>query len=106
MLKNMDEMEKDISLVDIWGVLRFRDRAAAYLDGSVEIQDFTDLLMKDLGLRADRKRLAAERTGKRGVFGLRAWGKEWFYPYFGKDYRGLVEEYRTRWGLENKKVEA
>jgi dimethylaniline monooxygenase (N-oxide forming) len=105
MLKDVDEMEKDISLVDMWGVLRFRDRAAAYLDGSVEIQDFTDLLMKDLGLRADRKRLTAERTGKRGVFGLRAWGKEWFYSYFGKDYRGLVEEYRTKWGLEEQKVD-
>jgi hypothetical protein len=99
MMKNIDDMEKDISLVDMWGVLRFRDRAAAYLDGSVEIQDFTDLLVKDLGLRADRKRFAAERDRKRGLFGLKAWVREWFYPYFGKDYNSLVEEYRTKWGV-------
>ena len=105
MMKNIDEMEKDISLVDTWGVLRFRDRAAAYLDGSVEIQDFTDLLVKDLGLRADRKRFAAERDRKRGLFGLKAWVSEWFYPYFGKDYNGLVEEYRTKWELEKQKVD-
>jgi hypothetical protein len=99
-LQDLEDMEKDISLVDIWGVMKFRDRAAPYLDGSVEIQDFTDLLMKDLGLRSDRKRFATEREGKKGLFSLKAWAKEWFYPYFGKDYEGLVEEYRVRWGLE------
>ena len=106
MMKNIDEMEKDISLVDMWGVVKFRDRAAAYLDGSVEIQDFTDLLVRDLGLRSDRKRLGAEREGKRGLFGLKAWAREWFYPYFSKDYCGLVEEYRMTWGLETQKVDA
>jgi hypothetical protein len=49
--------------------------------------------MDDLGLRADRKRLAAEREGKKGVFGLRAWYNEWFKPYQGLDYKGLVAEY-------------
>jgi dimethylaniline monooxygenase (N-oxide forming) len=105
MLKNVDEMETDISLVDTWGVLRFRDRAASYLDGSVEIQNFTDLLVRDLGLRADRKRFKAEKTGKAGLFGLKAWFKEWFYPYFGKDYSGLVEEYRTICGVEKRNVD-
>ena len=101
MLEDLTAMEKNISLVDAWGVLRFRDKAAAYLDGSVEIQDFTDLLVKDLGLRSDRKRYVAERDGRRGLFGCRIWMREWFYPYFGKDYRGLVEEYRRRWSFEN-----
>jgi dimethylaniline monooxygenase (N-oxide forming) len=99
-LEDLNAMEKNISLVDAWGILKFRDRASPYLDGSVEIQNFTDLLVRDLGLRSDRKRFVAEREGKRGLFGLSAWTREWFYPYFGKDYRGLVEEYRTRWRLE------
>ncbi|KAG0651626.1 FAD-dependent monooxygenase DEP4 [Hyphodiscus hymeniophilus] len=99
-LRDINEMEESVSLVDGWGVLRFRDNAAPYLDGSAEIQGFTDLLVEDLGLRSDRKRFAAEQKGKKGLFGLRIWFKEWFYPYFGKDYRGLVEEYRTRWQLE------
>jgi len=90
-------MEEDISLLNTWSMLRFRDNRPKYLDGSVEIQDFTDLLMKDLGLRAGRKKWAAERHGKRGVFGLRAWVKEWFSPYRWVDYRGLVEEYKKLW---------
>jgi hypothetical protein len=45
-------------------------------------------------LRAERKKRAADRDGKRGVFGLRAWVKEWFSPYRGVDYRGFIEEYK------------
>jgi dimethylaniline monooxygenase (N-oxide forming) len=100
MLSDERAMNEDISLLEEWNVLRFRDKAAKYLDGSIEIQSFTDLLMKDMGLRSDRKKWAAERGGKRGIFGLRTWVKEWFTPYRGMDYRGMVEEYKTTWGLQ------
>ena len=99
MLSNLSAMEEDISLVNAWQYFRFRDRSAVYADGSVEIQDFTDLLMTDLGLRADRKRSAAEKDGKWGFFGLRGWAKEWFSPYRGLDYQGFVAEYKALCGI-------
>lgn len=98
-ISNVTVMEEDISLVNAWLYLRFRDRSAVYPDGSVEIQDFTDLLMKDLGLRADRKRLAVEKDGKWGWFGVKGWAKEWFSPYRGLDYQGFVAEYKELWGI-------
>jgi dimethylaniline monooxygenase (N-oxide forming) len=97
---SLQDMEDDISLMRGYGNVRTRDTAAKFLDGSELIQDFTDVLMKDLGLRPDRKRLASERRGWRGLFGFGSWIKEWFSPYQSADYRGVVEEYKQRWGIE------
>ncbi|TAQ85804.1 hypothetical protein B7494_g5871 [Chlorociboria aeruginascens] len=96
-LSNIAAMEKEISLFRAWDVLRFRDRASLYPDGSLEIQDYTDILMRDLGLRPDRKRLSAEKYGSRGLFGWRGWYREWFEPYRGLDYAGLIAEYLGTW---------
>jgi hypothetical protein len=108
-------MEEDVSLINAWGWVRYRDRRMEYLDGSVEIQDSMDLLVSDLGLKAMRKKEMQRRKGQ--VFGLRGWAKEWyvqgamvilyqllivfnrFWPYKGSDYNGLVAEYMKRWGL-------
>ena len=90
-LSSLTDMEKDISRLNAWQKLRFRDEGARYLDGSVEIQNFIDELMGDLGLRWDRKRVGKGR--------LRGWVKEWVEPYKSSDYRGVVEEYLGRWGL-------
>ena len=99
LLSDLHGMEENISLLESWCLLRFRDLSAVHLDGSEIIQDIIDLLMKDLGLRLDRKRLEAERKGIWGLFGWGAWVREWFSPYRGSDYRGLVEEYKRTWGL-------
>jgi dimethylaniline monooxygenase (N-oxide forming) len=93
MMSDLASMEEDVSMRNAWGQLKAPGYAEEYPEGSGEIQDFTDELMKDLGLRHDRKRLAAERAGKKGVFGVRAWYKEWFKPYQGLDYKGIVAEY-------------
>jgi hypothetical protein len=84
-------MEKDISLLQAYGNLRYRNPSAHFLDGSELIQDFTDILMRDLGLEPERKRKAAEKKW----WELRIVGlvKEWFSPYRGIDYLGLVDEY-------------
>lgn len=92
-MTDLQAMEDSISMLNAWGQLKFPGLADAYPEGSGEIQNFTDVLMEDLGLRADRKRLGAEKDGKRGLFGLRAWYNEWFTPYRGLDYKGLVAEY-------------
>ncbi|KAH7319020.1 flavin-binding monooxygenase-like protein-like protein [Rhexocercosporidium sp. MPI-PUGE-AT-0058] len=90
-LTNVSEMEKDISLLQAYGNLRYRNPSAHFLDGSELIQDFTDTLMRDLGLEPERKRKAAEKKW----WELRIVGlvKEWFSPYRGIDYLGLVDEY-------------
>ncbi|CEN61015.1 hypothetical protein ASPCAL07684 [Aspergillus calidoustus] len=93
LLSNQTAMEQNISLVNTWGEMMTLNMAEGYPDRSGEIQDFTDLLMKDLGLRPDRKRFAAEKDGNTGILGLRGWYKEWFGVYKAQDYQGVVEEY-------------
>ena len=61
-------------------------------DAAMEIQDCTDVMMQDMGLRVDRKRL----NTKAGLLELRAWKAEWFSPYMPKDYRGVVQEFLNR----------
>ncbi|KAG4427894.1 hypothetical protein IFR05_016625 [Cadophora sp. M221] len=90
-LTDVSEMEDDVSLLQAYGNLRYRNPSAHFLDGSDLIQDFTDVLMKDLGLEPERKkRVAARKWWELGILG---WVKEWFSPYRGIDYRGFVDEY-------------
>ncbi|KAL3488201.1 hypothetical protein BJX62DRAFT_240238 [Aspergillus germanicus] len=93
LLLSQPAMEENISLVNTWGEMMRADLAEGYPDRSGEIQDFTDLLMNDLGLRPDRKRFAAEKDGNTGILGLRGWYREWFGVYKAQDYHGVVEEY-------------
>lgn len=97
-LSSLEDMEKEVSLLNAWGWVRYRDRSISYLDGSVEIQNFMDQLMTDLGLEAARKKRAQRKRGQ--LIGLRGMVKEWLWPYMGGDYKGLVEEYIERWGLK------
>jgi len=58
-----------------------------------------DVLMRDLGLQVELKR---GEGGRRGFLGLRAWAREWFWPYMSKDYKGIVGEFLV--GLEKGRV--
>lgn len=41
-------------------------------------------------------------AGTKGMLGLRAWTREWLWPYQGQDYRGLVTRvYAQRENLDN-----
>ena len=97
-LKSLEAMEKEVSFFNAWGWVRFRDRSIVYLDGSVEIQKYLDRLVGDLGLEFLRKKRAQRLKGPQ-LFGVRGSLKEWFWPYMGRDYRGLLEEYLERWDL-------
>jgi dimethylaniline monooxygenase (N-oxide forming) len=101
LLSSLEEMEKEISLLNNFGWLRFRDKSANYLDGSIEIQSFMDLLVRDLGLETRRK-----KKKQRGCFGMKGWWSEWFKPYVGEDYRGLVAEYLEKWKLGDQSKKA
>lgn len=84
--------------VDVAAMTTFMDRR--YLgrkeipDAAMEIQDYVDLMMRDMGLRADRKRLG----GEDGWWGWKAWRREWFSPYMPRDYVGVVGEFLGKWG--------
>lgn len=91
-------METQISEINAWELRRYRDKASRYPVGGLEIQDFMDVLMRDLGLEVERKR----GRGGRGFWGLRAWAREWFRSYMGADYKGIVREFPA--GLEHNKV--
>jgi len=97
-LADLPEMETQISEVNAWERRRYRDKASRYPVGGLEIQDFIDVLMRDLGLDPERKR----GMGPRGLLGLRAWVREWFWPYMSADYKGFVEEFKA--GQEKSKV--
>jgi len=97
MLSSLPKMEVDVSLINAWGWVRYRDKSMTYLDGSVEIQDFMDVLVRDLGLEWHRKKRAGLK--KLHFVGARANAKEWFWPYRGLDYDGLVEEYLHKYRL-------
>lgn len=90
-LTNLDEMNRDIALVDAF-------RRKRYLNGfqfriSVfDAPEFDDILMRELGLRPDRHRMRMP-GGWRDLFGLKSWCAEWFEGYFASDYAGIVEEF-------------
>lgn len=65
-------METQITEVNAWELRRYRDKARRYPVGGLEIQDFMDVLMREFGLEAERKR----GRGGRGLFGVRAWARE------------------------------
>lgn len=82
-------MEKDISLLQEYGDLRYRNSSTHFRDDSELVQDFTDLLMRNLGLEPEREmRVVRSRWWGTRVVG---WVKEWFSPYRGTKYRGLVD---------------
>jgi len=88
-LPSKPEMDEDIALMTVFMKRRYPN-GKNVPTALIEIQDFVDVLMRDLGLRSDRKRMRAEGEG-RGIFG--AWREEWFVPYLPRDYKGVVEEF-------------
>jgi hypothetical protein len=91
-LNNLEAMEKEVSLFNAWGWVRYRDRSISYLDGSVEIQDFMDQFVRDLGLESARKK-RAQRMRRHQVLGVRGWVKEYIEKW------GLRRRGRKRWNL-------
>jgi hypothetical protein len=97
-LADQAAMETQISEVNAWELRRYRDKARRYPVGGLEIQDFMDVLMRDLGLEVERRR--GRRA--RGLLGVRVWAREWFWLYMSKDFQGIVGEFLA--GLEEGKV--
>jgi dimethylaniline monooxygenase (N-oxide forming) len=79
--KSKDEMDYDIAKVNAWCERRYLSRGRTRQIASAEIQDVTDVLMADMGLRVYRK-------GN--------WLSEIFVPGRSQDYKGIVQEMLAR----------
>ena len=81
------DMEQDVARVNAWRTLRYGARGKRDPEIILEVQTLFDLLMKDLGLRPDRKQK-----------GHRIWGglREWVMPYRASDYAGIVQEFLSQ----------
>jgi dimethylaniline monooxygenase (N-oxide forming) len=75
--KSKQEMDYEIATVNSWCERRYLARGATRQIASVEIQQVTDLLMQDMGLKVYRK-------GN--------WFSETFVPIRSQDYKGIVQE--------------
>jgi dimethylaniline monooxygenase (N-oxide forming) len=79
------QMEADVAKVNDWMARRYGARGRGDPEIVLEVQTFLDELMKDLGLRVQRK--------NRGFFGPLV---EWFVPYEPSDYKGIIEEFLAK----------
>ncbi|KAK0108732.1 hypothetical protein ONS96_002578 [Cadophora gregata f. sp. sojae] len=84
--KSKEEMDYEIAKVNAWCERRYLARGRTRQIASAEIQDITDLLMRDMGLKVYRKS---------NIF------SEMFLPGSAQDYRGIVEDM-----LEKSKVKS
>ena len=88
MLNDEERMKVDVATMTTFMERRYLGRKDIP-DAAMEIQDYVDLMMRDMSLRVDRKRMKAPPSR----FGFQAWKTEWFTPYMPRDYGGVVEEF-------------
>jgi hypothetical protein len=93
-LGNQEAMDWEIALMNRFMKRRYPGRRNVPFVVS-EVRDWMDMMLKDLGVRTDRNRLAYERSPDEGWgwFGWKAWWKEWFLPYEPAVYQGIVQEF-------------
>ncbi|KUJ24500.1 FAD/NAD(P)-binding domain-containing protein [Mollisia scopiformis] len=99
LLSDEEAMNRDIAHVDAFRRKRYLN-CFPFRISIFDTPEFDDALMRDLGLRADRKRMRM-RGGWRDCWVLKAWCREWFEGYFASDYAGIVEEFLE--GVERRK---
>jgi len=108
LIGNKEGMDKEIASMNAFMKRRYPGRRNIPW-AVIEIRDWMDLLLSELGLRTDRKRLQWERSSRRGFgwFGWKGWSKEWFEPYEPQVYRGIVSEFLNKVeerGVKNMKL--
>ena len=86
LLPSLDKMEQETALQNVWTRARYGNRGVLEPLNMCE-QTFFDVLCRELGVRAERKR------GLNGLFRVDCWVRENSEPYRARDYWGLVEEF-------------
>ena len=87
------ELESTVARFNCWMWRRYMStRGNNYAIVALEIQAVFDTLMRDMGLKVQRKR--------KGIFGI---FREYFNPYKAANYHGIVEELLERARKEKEK---
>jgi dimethylaniline monooxygenase (N-oxide forming) len=86
LLGNREAMDWEIALMNRFMKRRYPGRRNVPFVVS-KVRDWMDMMLKDLGVRTDRNRLAYERSPNEGWgwFGWKAWWKEWWKEWFLPD---------------------
>jgi dimethylaniline monooxygenase (N-oxide forming) len=97
LVKDEDAMKQEVARVNAFMKRRYPGRRNIPI-ALLEVRDWMDVMLRDLGLRTDRNRLAWERSADRGFgwFGLKGWMREWFKPYEPVVYKGIIGEFLER----------
>jgi dimethylaniline monooxygenase (N-oxide forming) len=101
-----EEMDREVALHNAFMKRRYPGRRNVPF-AVLEIRDWIDVMLRDLGIRTDRNRLQWEREnkGKWSFWGLKPWVVEWFNPYLPVSYKGIVDELLERVGKDHGKTE-
>jgi dimethylaniline monooxygenase (N-oxide forming) len=91
-MSSEETMNREVARVNAFMKRRYPGRKNRPL-ALLEVRDWMDVLLRDLGLRTDRIKLAVEMEGGWGWWGLKGWWRELFEPYGPVVYKGIVEEF-------------
>ncbi|PMD57292.1 FAD/NAD(P)-binding domain-containing protein [Hyaloscypha bicolor E] len=102
LVSDQDAMNREVARVSAFMKRRYPGRRNIPL-ALLEVRDWMDMLLRDLGVRTDRNRLAWERSANRvfGWWGLKGWMAEWFKPYEPVVYKGIIGEFLERLGQQD-----
>ncbi|PMD25570.1 FAD/NAD(P)-binding domain-containing protein [Hyaloscypha hepaticicola] len=97
LVSDQEAMNREVARTNAFMKRRYPGRRNIPL-ALLEVRDLMDLLLRDLGVRTDRNRLAWENSANKvfGWWGLKGWMAEWFKPYEPVVYKGIVEEFLAR----------
>jgi len=93
-VKDQEAMDREVARTNAFMKRRYPGKRNIPL-ALLEVRDWMDMLLRDLGVRTDRNRLTWERSKDRGFgwWGLKGWMAEWFKPYEPVVYKGIISEF-------------
>jgi dimethylaniline monooxygenase (N-oxide forming) len=94
LLENQEAIDRRIALTNAFMRRRYPGRKNQPV-AVFESRDWMDYMLKQLGVRTDRNRLAWKRNhgDEFGWWGWKSWVREWFEPYEPEVYQGIVQEF-------------
>ncbi|KAH7350696.1 hypothetical protein BKA65DRAFT_582690 [Rhexocercosporidium sp. MPI-PUGE-AT-0058] len=97
LLGTKEDMDKKVALENAFMLKRYPGRRNI-LWCVLEIRDWMDVMLKELGVRTNRGRVAWKKRPDRGFgwWGWRAWFHEWFVAYEPVMYKEIVDEFLER----------
>jgi hypothetical protein len=91
LVADKDKVNRDIARVEAFRRKRYLN-ATPFRLSILETPEYESILLRDIGVRADRKRMKMP-GGWRDLFGLKSYFAELFESYFACDYEGIIDEF-------------